>query len=200
MARNRDLSQSEFGDSSSQGPTDRKLLGSRHPSPVVEVPRQFVSTRESPPILPSEVTEQPGTGPAMNLGSSLSARRSHRRSRFVDGTRALFLRARDWCPHYQGQLGILDGAETITAPGPLPTGPICHPFYLEVAEDLDQPGATLGSTSRQSRSLRIRRGHPPRARLNHALSSPRARQGVRAMGIEHLAAVLDHASKEARIS
>jgi hypothetical protein len=60
-------------------------------------------------------------------------------ARFVDGTGVLYFCAKDWCPHYQGQLGILVGAETMhCALVHYPPDRICQPFYLEVAEDLDQ--------------------------------------------------------------
>ncbi len=34
-------------------------------------------------------------------------------ARQVEGSDILYFCAKDWCPHYQGQLGILAGAETM---------------------------------------------------------------------------------------
>ena len=60
-------------------------------------------------------------------------------ARTVDSSGVLYFCAKDWCPHYQGQLGILPGAETMhCALVHHPPDRICQPFYLEVAEDLDQ--------------------------------------------------------------
>jgi hypothetical protein len=59
-------------------------------------------------------------------------------ARPVDGTGILYFCAKDLCPHYQGQLGLLTGAETmICALAQYPPDRICQPFYLEVAEALD---------------------------------------------------------------
>jgi hypothetical protein len=59
--------------------------------------------------------------------------------RLVDGSDALYFCAKDGCPHYRGQLGLLAGAETMYCAlvQYLPDR-ICQPFYLEMAEDLDQ--------------------------------------------------------------
>ena len=58
-------------------------------------------------------------------------------AREVEGSGTLYFCARDLCPHYQGQLGLLTGAETmLCALVQHPTDRICQPFYLEVAEDL----------------------------------------------------------------
>jgi hypothetical protein len=60
-------------------------------------------------------------------------------ARFVAGSGFLYFCSKDWCPHYQGQLGILAGAETMhCALVHYPPDRICQPFYLEIAEDLDQ--------------------------------------------------------------
>ena len=60
-------------------------------------------------------------------------------ARLVDGSGVLYFCAKDCCPHYQGQLGILAGAETMhCALVHHPPDRICQPFYLEVAEDLDR--------------------------------------------------------------
>jgi hypothetical protein len=60
-------------------------------------------------------------------------------ARPVDGTGILYFCAKDLCPHYKGQLGLLDGAETMlcTLAQSQPDR-ICQPFYLEVAEALDR--------------------------------------------------------------
>ena len=59
-------------------------------------------------------------------------------ARHVEGSGVLYFCAKDWCPHYQGQLGILAGAETMhCALVQYPPDRICQPFYLEIAEDLD---------------------------------------------------------------
>ena len=60
-------------------------------------------------------------------------------ARPVDGTGILYFCAKDLCPHYKGQLGLLAGAETMlcTLAQSQPDR-ICQPFYLEVAEALDR--------------------------------------------------------------
>ena len=59
--------------------------------------------------------------------------------REVAGSGILYFCAKDLCPHYQGQLGLLAGAETmICALVQSPPDRTCQPFYLEVAEDLDR--------------------------------------------------------------
>src|SRR5215470_7739950 len=59
--------------------------------------------------------------------------------REVAGTGTLYFCAKDLCPHYQGQLGLLAGtASMICALVQHPTEHICQPFYLEVAEALDR--------------------------------------------------------------
>lgn len=58
--------------------------------------------------------------------------------RLVDGA-ALYFCAKDACPHYRGQLGLLAGAETMLCTlVQHPPDRICQPFYLEQAEDLDK--------------------------------------------------------------
>ena len=58
--------------------------------------------------------------------------------RQVDGATVYFC-GKSHCPHYQGQLGILTGAETMhCALVQYPPDRICQPYYLEAAEDLDQ--------------------------------------------------------------
>jgi hypothetical protein len=59
--------------------------------------------------------------------------------RVVEGSDALYFCARDGCPHYRGQLGLLAGAETMycTLVQSSPDR-ICQAFYIEVAEDLDK--------------------------------------------------------------
>ena len=60
-------------------------------------------------------------------------------ARPVDGSGILYFCAKDLCPHYQGQLGLLAGAETmLCALAQHPPDRICQPFYLEVAEALDR--------------------------------------------------------------
>ena len=60
-------------------------------------------------------------------------------ARQVEGSDILYFCAKDWCPHYQGQLGILAGAETMhCALVGYPPNRICQPFYLEVVEVLDE--------------------------------------------------------------
>src|SRR5688500_2377658 len=60
-------------------------------------------------------------------------------ARPVEGTGILYFCAKDVCPHYQGQLGLLAGTETmICALAQHPPDRICQPFYLEVAEALDR--------------------------------------------------------------
>ena len=59
--------------------------------------------------------------------------------REVTGTGILYFCTKGLCPHYQGQLGLVPGAETmICALVQHSTDHICQPFYLEVAEDLDR--------------------------------------------------------------
>ena len=60
-------------------------------------------------------------------------------ARQVEGTGVLYFCAKSLCPHYQGQLALLSGAETMTC-GLVqhPPDRTCQPFYLEVAEDLDK--------------------------------------------------------------
>jgi len=59
--------------------------------------------------------------------------------RVVDGSEVLYFCARDRCPHYCGQLGLLTGAETMLC-ALVQSSPdrICQAFYLETAEDLDK--------------------------------------------------------------
>jgi hypothetical protein len=58
--------------------------------------------------------------------------------RLIDGA-ALYFCAKDACPHYRGQLGLLAGAEAmLCALVQHPPDRICQPFYLEQAEDLDK--------------------------------------------------------------
>jgi hypothetical protein len=59
-------------------------------------------------------------------------------ARPVEGSGVLYFCAKDWCPHYQGQLGLFAGAESMVC-ALVQHSPdrICQPFYLEVAEDLD---------------------------------------------------------------
>jgi hypothetical protein len=57
----------------------------------------------------------------------------------VEGADVLYFCARDGCPHYRGQLGLLAGAETMhCALVEHPPDRICQAFYLETAEDLDK--------------------------------------------------------------
>lgn len=59
--------------------------------------------------------------------------------REVEGTGVLYFCAKDLCPHYQGQLGLLAGAETMLCTlAQTQPDRICQPFYLEVAEALDR--------------------------------------------------------------
>jgi hypothetical protein len=59
--------------------------------------------------------------------------------RVVDGSDTLYFCARDACPHYRGQLGLLVGAEMMLC-ALVQSSPdrICQAFYLETAEDLDR--------------------------------------------------------------
>lgn len=59
--------------------------------------------------------------------------------RAVEGSDTLYFCARDACPHYRGQLGLLAGAETMHC-ALVQSSPdrICQAFYLETAEDLDK--------------------------------------------------------------
>lgn len=58
--------------------------------------------------------------------------------RTVDGSGLLYFCARGACPHYQGQLGIFPGAESmVCALVHYPPDRTCQPFYLETAEALD---------------------------------------------------------------
>jgi len=59
--------------------------------------------------------------------------------RVVEGSDVLYFCARDGCPHYRGQLGLLAGAETMYC-ALVQSSPdrICQAFYLETAEDLDK--------------------------------------------------------------
>ena len=59
--------------------------------------------------------------------------------RMVEGSEVLYFCARDACPHYRGQLGLLAGAETMHC-ALVQSSPdrICQPFYLELAEDIDK--------------------------------------------------------------
>ena len=59
--------------------------------------------------------------------------------RLVGGSDVLYFCAKDGCPHYRGQLGLLAGAETMyCALVQYPPDRICQAYYLETAEDLDQ--------------------------------------------------------------
>ena len=59
--------------------------------------------------------------------------------RVVEGLDVLYFCARDGCPHYRGQLGLLAGAETMyCALAQCSPDRICQAFYVEVAEDLDK--------------------------------------------------------------
>ncbi len=70
-------------------------------------------------------------------------------ARQVEGTGILYFCAKDLCPHYQGQLGLLAGAEAMLCALVQHTPDrICQPFYLEVAEALDR-------TRRQSWEQRL---------------------------------------------
>jgi hypothetical protein len=59
--------------------------------------------------------------------------------RVVEGSDVLYFCARDACPHFRGQLGLLAGAETMLC-ALVQSSPdrICQAFYLETAEDLDK--------------------------------------------------------------
>jgi hypothetical protein len=59
--------------------------------------------------------------------------------RVVDGSDVLYFCARDGCPHYRGQLGLLAGAETMYC-ALVQSSPdrICQAFYVETADDLDK--------------------------------------------------------------
>ena len=60
-------------------------------------------------------------------------------ARPVDGSGILYFCAKDLCPHYQGQLALVAGAETMLCTlAQTQPDRICQPFYLEVAEALDQ--------------------------------------------------------------
>jgi hypothetical protein len=60
-------------------------------------------------------------------------------ARQVDHAGILYYCAKDLCPHYQGQLSLLPGAESmLCALVKHPPDRTCQPFYLEVAEDLDR--------------------------------------------------------------
>jgi hypothetical protein len=59
--------------------------------------------------------------------------------REVEGTGILYFCAKDLCPHYQGQLALLAGAESMLCTlAQTQPDRICQPFYLEVAEALDR--------------------------------------------------------------
>ncbi len=60
-------------------------------------------------------------------------------AREVAGTGILYFCATNLCPHHQGQLALVQGAESMfcTLAQTQPDR-ICQPFYLEVAEDLDR--------------------------------------------------------------
>jgi hypothetical protein len=56
----------------------------------------------------------------------------------VNGAEVLYFCAKSRCPHYQGQLALLAGTETMQcALVQHPPDRTCQPFYLEVAEALD---------------------------------------------------------------
>jgi hypothetical protein len=59
--------------------------------------------------------------------------------RIGEGSDTLYFCARDACPHFRGQLGLLAGAETMLC-ALVQSSPdrICQAFYLETAEDLDK--------------------------------------------------------------
>ena len=59
--------------------------------------------------------------------------------RVIDGSDVLYFCAKDGCPHYRGQLGLLTGTETMYCVL-VQCSPdrICQAFYLETAEDLDE--------------------------------------------------------------
>ena len=59
--------------------------------------------------------------------------------REVEGTGTLYFCAKDLCPHYQGQLALVAGAESMLCTlAQTQPDRICQPFYLEVAEALDR--------------------------------------------------------------
>jgi len=59
--------------------------------------------------------------------------------REVEGTGVLYFCAKAGCPHYQGQLGLVPGAEAMYCRlVQHEIDRICQPFYLEVAEALDR--------------------------------------------------------------
>lgn len=58
--------------------------------------------------------------------------------RIVDGSSALYFCAKGGCPHYRGQLALVQGAESmVCALVQYAPDRICQAFYLETAEDLD---------------------------------------------------------------
>jgi hypothetical protein len=60
-------------------------------------------------------------------------------ARPAEGSGILYFCAKDLCPHYQGQLGLLTGAESMLCTlAQTQPDRICQPFYLEVAEALDR--------------------------------------------------------------
>jgi hypothetical protein len=60
-------------------------------------------------------------------------------ARLVEGSGILYFCAKDLCPHYQGQLALVAGAESMLCTlAQTQPDRICQPFYLEVAEDLDK--------------------------------------------------------------
>jgi len=60
-------------------------------------------------------------------------------ARPVDGTGVLYFCSKDLCPHYQGQLGLFAGADTMScALVQYPPDRTCQAFYVEIAEELDK--------------------------------------------------------------
>jgi len=89
-------------------------------------------------------------------------------ARTIDGSGVLYFCAKDWCPHYQGQLGILAGAETMhCALVNHPPDRICQPFYLEVAEDIDH-------ARRHSWQQRLAEAEAFESAVNAAAAAPAA--------------------------
>src|SRR4028119_111894 len=80
----------------------------------------------------------PGSDSVRLVRLSLRRGETIAEARLIEGVEVYFC-AKDHCPHYQGQLGLLPDTATMhCALVHYPPDRTCQPFYLEAAEHLDQ--------------------------------------------------------------
>jgi hypothetical protein len=88
-------------------------------------------------------------------------------ARPIEGAEVYFC-AKDHCPHYQGQLGLLPDAATMyCALVHYAPDRTCQPYYLEAAEHLDQ-------ARRQTWQQRLAEAEAFEKSLSSSLSSPQS--------------------------